>query len=80
MVCHVAVLATRRNALCAPPPPPLLPITPPCTMQALKFMLADLKLALQWMACHEAAELSAPALPSLGPEGPTGGSGALLRA
>lgn len=40
--------------------------------KALKLMLADLKVALQWTVRREAARQAAPALlPSLGQEGPT---------
>ena len=39
--------------------------------KALKLMLADLKVSLQWMV-RRAARQAAPALPSLGQEGPAG--------
>ncbi len=38
--------------------------------KALKFMLADLKVALQWMVKHK-SQTPAPQLHSLGPEGPS---------
>jgi len=38
--------------------------------KALKFMLADLKVALQWMVKHELSTV-APQLPNLAPEGPS---------
>mgnify|MGYP001811022684 CR=1 FL=1 len=38
--------------------------------KALKLMLADLKVSLQWMVRREARQ-AAPALPALGQEGPT---------
>jgi hypothetical protein len=37
--------------------------------KALKLMLADLKVSLQWMVRREARQ-AAPALPALGQEGP----------
>lgn len=38
--------------------------------KALKLMLADLKVSLQWMVRREARQ-AAPTLPALGQEGPT---------